>query len=72
MKVPVELKAGLPTYGARRHKLHTISCHQIQHNAFNKPSAVSVCVSKLQQCDRSTDGTLMLWSRYSSGLRPSG
>jgi hypothetical protein len=57
MKVPVELKAGVPTYGARRHKLHTLSCHQIQHYAVNKPSAVSVWVSTLQQCDRSTDGT---------------
>ena len=55
--MPVQLKAELPKYGAGRHKRHTISCHQIQHNAINKPSAVSVWVSTLEQCDRSTDGT---------------
>ena len=54
--VPAQLKAEPPTYGAKRHKPHILSCHQIQHYAINKRSAVFVWVSILQQCDRSTDG----------------
>jgi len=46
----------LPTYGARPLKMHTLSCHQIQHYAIYKPSAASVWVSILQKGDRSTDG----------------
>ena len=63
----------LPTYGARPIKMHTLSCHQIQHYAINKPSAVSVLVSVLLKTvtGRPT-AYLMVWSRYSSGLRPSG